>query len=260
MARRIADAGIPLALWARRAQSLEQFQNTSATIASSPTDVAAQSEIVCVCVVNDQDVENVVLGSGGVLEGMREGGVVVIHSTVHPNTCRHLADLARPRGVGVIDAPVSGGGIAAEAGTLLVMVGGERHDVDRVRPIFGTYGNPVLHLGAIGSGQMAKLLNNYIFTAQLSAAIESFEFAERLGIDRSAMSEVLASGSGGSRAAAVIAGSGFETSGLRRTAASLLKKDVGILTELSSSVGAAVPPHLSALAHSTLEALTADTT
>ena len=184
MARRIVDAGFPLTVWARRPEAMAPFADTSTTIARTPVELASLSDIVCICVVNDADVEDVVLGSEGILAGLSVGAVVVIHSTVHPATCRRLAERARERAVDVLDAPVSGGGIAAAEGTLLVMVGGQTTVVERVRPVFSTYGAPVLHLGELGSGQKAKLLNNLLFTAQLAIAEETFEFAVQLGIDR----------------------------------------------------------------------------
>ena len=97
----------------------------------------------------------------GVLAGLAAGGVIAIHATVHPDTCRQVAARAVDVGVDVVDAPVSGGGVAAAEGKLLVMVGGDDAVVDRVRPVFATYADPVLHLGSLGSGQMAKLLNNF---------------------------------------------------------------------------------------------------
>jgi 3-hydroxyisobutyrate dehydrogenase len=253
MARRIVDAGFSVTVWARRPESIEPFADTSATIAQSPTEVAALSDVVCICVVNDADVEAVVLGNEGVLKGMSAGGVVVIHSTIHPATCRRLAERAAQGGVDIVDAPVSGGGIAAAEGALLVMVGGDVNVVERIRPIFATYGAPVLHLGSLGSGQMAKLLNNLLFTAQLTVAEETFDFAAQLGIDRVAMAEVLASGSGGSRAAGIVAGSAFDTSGLRNVAGGLLAKDVGIVFDVADDVGAAKPRLVSELARATLE-------
>jgi 3-hydroxyisobutyrate dehydrogenase-like beta-hydroxyacid dehydrogenase len=252
MAHRIVGAGYPLTVWARRAQSLEPFVDTRASIARSPEELATLSDVVCICVVNDADVEAVVLGEEGLLEGMNAGGVIVVHSTVHPATCHGLAERAAHHAVDVLDAPVSGGGVAAAEGALLVMVGGDETVVERVRPIFATYGSPVLHLGALGSGQMAKLLNNLLFTAQLTVAEEAFDFAAQLGIDRSAMADVLTSGSGGSRAAGIVAGSGFDTSGLRNMAAALLAKDVGIIFDVADHAGAARPRFVSELARATL--------
>lgn len=99
--------------------------------------------------VGDADVEQVVQGENGVLAGMQSGGIIAIHSTVHPDTCRRLAQHCADRGVAVIDAPVSGGGPAAEAGTLLVMAGGDEDVVQRCRPVFETYADPVVHLGGL---------------------------------------------------------------------------------------------------------------
>jgi 3-hydroxyisobutyrate dehydrogenase len=256
MARRIVDAGSPLCIWARRPQTLEPFADTAAIVARTPAELATNSDVVCICVVNDADVENVVFGDDGVLAGLAAGGVIAIHATVHPETCRRLAASAADRGVDVIDAPVSGGGIAAAEGKLLVMVGGDDSVVERVRPVLATYGDPVLHLGPLGSGQLAKLLNNFLFTAQLSVAVETYDFAARLGIDPAAMAQVLGTGSGGSRAAGIIAGSGFDLSGLRQVAATLLAKDVGIMFDVAQRVGATEPPHVSELARATLEMLT----
>jgi 3-hydroxyisobutyrate dehydrogenase-like beta-hydroxyacid dehydrogenase len=253
MARRIVEAGHPLTIWARRPESTEPFADTAATVARSPAELAENSDVVCLCVVNDADVESVITRDDGVLAGLAARGIIAIHATVHPDTCRRMAAHAAARGVDVVDAPVSGGGGAAAEGKLLVMVGGDDAVVERVRPVFATFAFPVLHLGALGSGQMAKLLNNLLFTAQLTVAIETYEFAVELGIDRTAMAEVLASGSGGSRAAGVIAGSQFDTSGLRQVAAGLLAKDVGIMFDVADRVGATKPPHVAELARSTLE-------
>src|SRR5262245_41431154 len=146
MARRIVEEGFPLTLWARRPVALEPYADTAAVTAATPAELGAASDVVGVCVVADTDVEDVVLRPDGVLAGMEPGGVIAIHATVHPDTCRRLADAAAERGVGLVDAPVSGGGAVAAARKLLVMVGGADDHVARCRPVFETYGNPVIHL------------------------------------------------------------------------------------------------------------------
>jgi 3-hydroxyisobutyrate dehydrogenase-like beta-hydroxyacid dehydrogenase len=253
MARRIVESGFPLTLWARRPLSLEPFRDTEAVAAATLTELGSASDIVGICVVADRDVEEVVLGEVGILAGMARGGVVVIHSTVHPVTCQRIAEHAAPLGVAVVDAPVSGGGGAAAARSLLVMAGGDEQDVERCRPVLETFGNPIVHLGPIGSGQVAKLLNNLVFTAQLSLAEDTYTLAGELGIDPGAMAKVLASGSGGSRAAGIVAGAGFVASGMRH-AASLLEKDVGIALELAENRGVLPPESLVALARRSLAA------
>ena len=228
MARRIADAGLPLTLWARRPESLAPFADTAASFAPTPAELGAASDVVGICVVADADVEDVLLRPDGVLAGMAPGGVIAIHSTIHPDTCRRLADRASERNVAVVDAPVSGGAPAAEAGTLLVMAGGDAGDVATCRPVFDTFANPVIHLGPLGSGQMAKLINNFVFTAQIAVALDTYSFAEDVGVDPGALAQVLTHGSGGSRAAGIIAATNFDTTAIRQHAG-LLHKDVRII-------------------------------
>jgi 3-hydroxyisobutyrate dehydrogenase-like beta-hydroxyacid dehydrogenase len=251
MARRIVDAGYPLTIWARRPESLEPYADSAATVAATPAELGTASDIVCICVVADADVEDVILRDDGVLAGMSPGSVIAIHATVHPDTCRRIAAAIAGRGVAVVDVPVSGGGGAAAEQRLLVMAGGAVADVERCRPIFATFANPVIYLGPLGSGQLAKVLNNFVFTAQMSAAMDTYAFAEQLGMDRTAVAQVLASGSGGSRAAAIFAASGFDDSGIRM-AAGLLRKDVGILSDVAATAGADVPSLLLDLANRTI--------
>jgi 3-hydroxyisobutyrate dehydrogenase-like beta-hydroxyacid dehydrogenase len=221
---------------------------------ATPAEVGAASDLVGVCVVADADVEDVILREDGILAGMAPGGVVAIHSTVHPGTCTRLAEAAIEKGVSVVDAPVSGGGMAAAARLLLVMVGGDDEAVARCRPVFATFGDPVIHLGPLGSGQMAKLLNNLVFTAQISVALETLSLADDLGMDRAAVAEVLASGSGGSRAVAIMTASGFDLTGLS-SAAGLLRKDVGLMLDVAGNRGARTPEQLKLLAEHALSTL-----
>jgi 3-hydroxyisobutyrate dehydrogenase len=255
IARCIVDSGFGLTLWARRPESLEPYADTSATTARTPAELGRVSDIVGICVVGDADVEDVLLRSDGVLEGMSAGGVVAIHSTIHPETCSRVAEHAARRGIGVIDAPVSGGGGAAARRTLLVMVGGDQDHLDRCRPVFDTFANPVIHLGPLGAGQLAKLVNNLVFTAQVTVSLETFTLADELGIDRTAMAEVLAHGSGGSRATAILAGSGFDTSGMRHAVPNL-QKDFRIVIDIVRESQASEPAGIVGLAQRTLETLT----
>jgi 3-hydroxyisobutyrate dehydrogenase len=242
IARCIVDSGFGLTLWARRPESLEPYADTSATTARTPAELGRVSDIVGICVVGDADVEDVLLRS------------VAIHSTIHPETCSRVGEHAARRGIGVIDAPVSGGGGAAARRTLLVMVGGDRDHLDRCRPVFDTFANPVIHLGPLGAGQLAKLVNNLVFTAQVTVSLETFTFADELGIDRTAMAEVLAHGSGGSRASAILAGSGFDTSGMRHAVANL-QKDYRIVIDIARESQASEPAGIVGLAQRTLETL-----
>lgn len=258
MARRIVDSGFPTTLWARRHESLQPFVDTSASIASTPAELAEGSSIACVCVTSDRDVEEVVLGAHGLLAGLAAGTTLIIHSTVHPNTCIHLSERAASQGVALLDAPVSGGGKAASQGSLLVMVGGDAEVLARAHPVLATYGNPILHLGGIGAGQVAKLANNLVFAAQMALATDAFAFVDQLGLDRAMMAQVLERGSGSSRAATILSGSGFDLGGLGQVAGPLLQKDVGLIVDVAQQYGAVPPAPLLGLARAALALLMPD--
>jgi 3-hydroxyisobutyrate dehydrogenase len=251
MARRIAEAGHPTTLWARRAASLEPFADTPAKVADSPAELAAASDLVCLCVVGDADVEEI---AEKVLPAMAEGGVIAVHSTVHPDTCRRLAEQAAARGIAVADAPVSGGGPAAEAGNLLVMVGGDAETVERCRPVFASYADPIVHLGELGAGQTAKLLNNLLFTANLGSASATLALAAQLGVSAERLGEVISHGSGGSFALGRVVGTGGSLDLLAAHAGPLLNKDVRLVAELAEAAGA-TPGSVLATADAALEAM-----
>lgn len=234
MARRIVDAGFPTTLWARRPESLAPYAGTAAQIAANRADLGAASDVLCVCVVADADVDEVLRGPDGALATMAPDGVVVVHSTVHPETCRSL-QVDYPS-LHVVDAPVSGGGDRAAEGQLLAMVGGAPDIFERCRPVLETYANPLVHVGPLGTGQEAKLLNNALFTAQLGLAAEVFALAAERGLDRAGLGTVLRDGSGRSYAADIVAGTGFGLDALAPVAGPLLAKDVAIVAELFSPV------------------------
>jgi 3-hydroxyisobutyrate dehydrogenase len=237
MARRIIDGGFSTTLWARRPATLEPFADTSAGIAQSPAELAAASDLVCLCVVGEADIQQITDGEQGLLAGLKPGSVIAVHSTVHPSTCKALAERVSSKGVSVIDAPVSGGGPAAEKGRLMVMVGGEADTVERCRPVFETYADPVVHLGELGSGQTTKLLNNLLFTANLGTAATALSLAKSLGISPERLTEVVSRGSGNSFALNAIGGSG----GLDRLAdlaGTLLQKDVRLVVDLAEQAAA----------------------
>jgi 3-hydroxyisobutyrate dehydrogenase len=237
MARRIVDSGYETTLWARRPATLEPFADTPAKIAESLAELAAASDLVCLCVVGDADIDEITRGEQGLLASMKPGSVIAVHSTVHPNTCHDLAKNADTRGISVIDAPVSGGGPAASEGRLLVMVGGDADVVERCRPVFETYADPVVHLGDLGSGQTTKLLNNLLFTANLGTAATAVSLSSALGVSPDRFTEVVSRSSGNSFALNALGGVG----GLDRLAGlagTLLQKDVRLIVDLADQVAA----------------------
>jgi 3-hydroxyisobutyrate dehydrogenase-like beta-hydroxyacid dehydrogenase len=230
MARQIVDAGFPTTLWARQATTLEVFADTAATVAANLRDLGAASDVLGVCVVDDTDVDEVLRGTDGALAGMAPGSVVVIHSTVHPETCTQLA--ADHPHLAFLDAPVSGGGHKAAAKELLVMVGGDVEVLDRCRRVLETFADPLVHVGPLGTGQVAKLINNALFTAQLGLAADVFGVGRARGIDPTALGAQLLAGSGRSYALEIVAGAGHTLERMAELAGPLLAKDVRILVEL----------------------------
>lgn len=226
MAQRIIDAGFPTVLWARRRESLEPYANTKAEFAESVAELGAQVDHVGVCVVDDAGVQQIF---DELLPVMKRGSRIAIHSTVHPDTCKKLALRAAEKGIDVIDAPVSGGGSGAAAGALTVMVGGDASVVAAARPIFETFAGTIVHLGGVGAGQMAKLVNNALMAAHVSIAHYALEAGDALGIDRTALIDLVKVSSGRSFGFEVRAR--MPNPGAFKHGAALLAKDVRLLGE-----------------------------
>ncbi|WP_035856557.1 NAD(P)-dependent oxidoreductase [Cryptosporangium arvum] len=235
MARRIVDEGFPTTLWARRPESLEPYAGTAAAVADSPAALAEASDVVCLCVRDDDDVREI----GGQIHGtLAAGAVIVVHSTVHPDTCRTLADAAADHGVAVVDAPVSGGGQAAAERRLLVMAGGDADVIERIRPVLDTYANPFLYVGPVGAGQAAKILNNLLLTANLGVAEAAYALGRELGVDLGSLNQVFAAGSGNSFAASLLlSGEPYSAVRMAEVAGPLLRKDVRLAVDLAAAAG-----------------------
>lgn len=195
IARRIVDGGYPLHIWGRRPASTERFADTAAIVEASPATLGAACDLVGLCVVNDDDVREVAL-TNGLLDAMKPGSILAIHSTLLPATVIEITGAARPKGIHVLDAPVSGGASGARAGTMTVMVGGDAATLEIARPVFDTFSNTVAHLGPIGSGQIIKLLNNNLAYANLVMSINALQLAEQLGMDRQVVINVIRQSSG----------------------------------------------------------------
>ena len=237
VARRIAGAGYPLTVWARRAETLAAVSDLPARVASGARDLAASSDVVCLCVRTDHDVCTVMDGADGVLAGARPGTIVAIHSTVDPETCRRLAEEATGIGVIVIDAPLSGGHPAAEQGDLLVMTGGDPAAAERCRPLFETFGSLVLHMGPIGTAQRAKLVNNTLLTANIGLAAEAIELGRALDIDPDMLARALQHGTGRSYGLGLFVRT-QQDGPMAAAGWGLLRKDVDLLIDAASRAGA----------------------
>jgi 3-hydroxyisobutyrate dehydrogenase len=227
MARRIVEGGFPLMLWARRPETLLPFADTAAQTAGSIAALGAACDHVGICVVDDAGVAAVM---SELLPAMKPGSCIAIHSTIHPDHCKALAAEAAARGVALLDAPVSGGGPAAAAGTLTVMVGGDGGALETARPLFASFAGLIVHLGDVGAGQMAKLVNNSLMAATMGLAHHALASGAALGIDRRALADLIKASSGRSFGFEVYARLPAPQSFAHGGA--LLAKDVGLLTTL----------------------------
>jgi len=227
IARRMIDGGYPMVLWARRPASLEPYRDTSARFARTVAQVGEEADHVGICVVNDDDVREVCLE---LIPVMRPGSRIAIHSTVHPDTCRELEKTAGAQGIWIIDAPVSGGSPAAKAGTLTLMLGGDPDVIAHARPIFETFGRLIVHLGDVGAGQRAKLINNCLLVANIGLANQAIAAGAQLGLAQEALVELLLASSGRSFGLEVRSRMTDPTSFAHGGA--LLRKDLRLLGEV----------------------------
>ncbi len=194
MARNVVAAGFPTMVFDLDRGALARLEAAGAGIAASPREIAARCDVILINVVNDAQVEQVVAAPDtGLIADLRADTVVVVHSTVHPDTCRRLAERVAAKGAGLIDAPFTGGAAAAAAGTLALLVGGAATWVEAARPVLAAEGN-VLHLGDVGAGELAKLGNNLVIGITVHAVHEAIRLAGSAGLDPAVMLKVLASG------------------------------------------------------------------
>ncbi|WP_051845143.1 NAD(P)-dependent oxidoreductase [Streptomyces sp. NRRL S-813] len=198
MATAVAEAGFPLHVWARRPASLDGLRDVPHLSHGTVQDMAAACDIVALCVSTDEDVLHLV--SGGLLEALRPGSVVVNHGTGTPANARRLTSVCAPAGVEVLDAPVSGGRPAAAERRLTTMIGGPRAVAERCEPVFSSFSRHVVHLGEAGAGQTAKLFNNALLMMNQAAIAEIVGLTAELSLDPVRLVAVLKLGSAASSA------------------------------------------------------------
>lgn len=198
MVKNLLKAGYPVTVWNRTASRADELVALGATAAESPSAAAAHADVVMSCVSDTPDVEAVLLGENGAIHGARAGMVFVDLSTISPKVTRQIAASLCESGIGLLDAPVSGGSEGAERGTLSIMVGGEEGDFNRVLPIFQAIGKTITHMGASGSGQATKLVNQILCVANMLAAGEALLLAQASGLDLAKTIQAVGGGAGGS--------------------------------------------------------------
>jgi 3-hydroxyisobutyrate dehydrogenase len=241
MASNILKAGHDVMVHNRTREKEERLAARGARRAASPREAAASAEIIVVCVSDTPDVESIVLGDEGVIHGAPRGAIVVDTSTISPAAARRMAELLAKKGVGMLDAPVSGGSEGAQNGTLSIMVGGETAVFEKALPILEAMGQTITHVGDIGAGQITKAINQIVITGTYLTMAEGLTVGMKAGLDMEKVLQAIGGGAAGSwvlqnRGRNVIDNTyplGFRLS--------LHHKDLNIALETARELGATLP-------------------
>ncbi|WP_434591534.1 NAD(P)-dependent oxidoreductase [Pseudomonas sp. R4-83] len=206
MCRRLLAAGYPLTVWNRNPAKCAALVEAGARQVTSPAELCGHADIVMLCLADTAVVHEVVFGAGGIVEGAKPAQLLVDFSSLEPTATREMAaQLAQQTGMGWLDAPVSGGVVGAEAGTLAIMVGGAAADLERVRPVLLSLGQRVTHMGGVGAGQVSKACNQMIVACNALVIAEVVALAEQAGVDASLLAEALAGGFADSKPLQILA-------------------------------------------------------
>src|ERR671920_313259 len=200
MAKNLMKAGYELVLHNRSPEKAEELaEGGNATAAGSPREVAEACDVVITMLPDSPDVEAVVAGKGGVLEGIRDGALLVDMSTISPVVTEELSEKIRERGASMLDAPVSGGGVGAIERTLSIMVGGGEKDFERAKPLFEVMGKTVTHVGPSGAGQVTKAANQVVVALTIEAVSEALVLGSKGGVASEKILDVLSGGVAGNK-------------------------------------------------------------
>ncbi|MCU0647938.1 MAG: NAD(P)-dependent oxidoreductase [Gemmatimonadaceae bacterium] len=243
MARHLATAPSALVVWNRTAQRAEAFAAAhGVTAARSPADAVRGATVVITCLPTSKEVEALLGGPGGILEGIGAGTVFVDCTSGDPETSARIATRLGAVGVSFLDAPVSGGTSGAEAGTLTVMVGGDAGVLDQVRPVLQRFGQKIVHCGPVGAGHALKAVNNAMLATHIWATAEGLAVAAKAGVDPAVALEVINASSGRSNASMNLFPERVLSRAFPRTfRLALLDKDVGIAADVARAARVPAP-------------------
>jgi 2-hydroxy-3-oxopropionate reductase len=201
LAINLADAGYDLMAYDLRPEPLGEVVSHGAKKADSNKEIGGHGDVICICVLDSEQVLEVVLGRDGVLSAVRSGAVIAVHSTIEPAVLAQLAEAAKLRNVELIDAPVSGSEQGAKNKTMSYMVGGSVHAFEKCRPVFETSGKNVIHTGGAGTGIRAKLAHQLIICVNMLSAYEGMQLGLAAGLSPEILERVITTGAGQSRVA-----------------------------------------------------------
>ena len=241
MALRLVRAGFPLVVHNLSRPSVDELVEAGADAASSPREVAERSDVVITMLPDSPDVEAVVLGEDGVIEGVREQMLLIDMSTIAPATARHVHAQLAEHNVEAIDAPVSGGEPAAVDGQLSIMAGGSDAALERAEPIFAELGKATTHIGGPGAGQVAKAANQVVVALTIQAVAEALTLADNADVDPARVREALLGGFAQSKILEAHGEKMLEDRFEPGFRIALHRKDVGIALDTARDQGVALP-------------------
>ncbi len=241
MVRNLMKAGFTVTVYNRTAAKAERIAKEGARKAASPQEVAATSPVTITCVSDTPDVESVVLGPKGIIEGIKAGSVVIDMSTISPEATRKMAGLLAEIGCHMLDAPVSGGEQGAIDGTLSIMVGGEAAVLERCRPVLEAMGRTIVHVGPNGMGQTVKLMNQVLVAGNLNAAVEALMFAKKQGVDLVKAIDAIKGGAAGSWQFTNLAPRMVKRDFRPGFKVGLMQKDLKLVMEAARATGTPLP-------------------
>jgi 2-hydroxy-3-oxopropionate reductase len=199
MARNMVEAGYEVTVYNRSRSAVDELEKAGATGASSSREVAENSDVVITMLPDSPDVEAVVHGEDGVLAGLKSGALVVDMSTISPVVTEELAAKIQEAGASMLDAPVSGGDVGAQQGTLSIMVGGSETDFERAKPLFDVMGGTVNHVGPTAAGQVVKAANQVVVALTIEAVSEALVLGSKGGVAPEKILDVLGGGLAGNK-------------------------------------------------------------
>jgi 3-hydroxyisobutyrate dehydrogenase-like beta-hydroxyacid dehydrogenase len=235
MVRRLVEAGHEVRALGRSVEKRCAVSELGAQPVTDLTGIGAEADVVVVCVFTDDQVRQV-CSESALLSTMQAGASLVIHTTGSPRTAETIAADAESHGIAVVDAPVSGGPHDIAAGHVTMFVGGSDDAVERVRPVLASYGDPILHVGAIGAGQGVKLVNNTLFAAQIGLLHEAVRLGDRLGIDEPRLLDAIGHGSAASRVASIVGTRGSVDTFIDMVG-EFVGKDVAVVRKTAAELG-----------------------
>lgn len=241
MALNLLKAGHDVTVHNRTRDREVTVADAGAKRAESPQAASAEAEVIITCVSDTADVEAVVLGEQGIIEGANPGAVVVDMSTISPVATRHIAEVLAEKEIHMVDAPVSGGSEGAQKGTLSIMVGGEAAIVEKVRPVLLAMGKTVTHIGKIGSGQLTKAINQIIVAGTYWAVAEGMALGMKADLDMERVVQAVGGGAAGSWGLTNRSGNMIENNYPLGFRVRLHRKDLNIALEAARELGVTIP-------------------